>query len=172
MPVATVEVRFVNPVPEGKKTGSIKGSRDEYFLVYPELLPQFQVGKVYELEYKTHEFKNQEYHTVQRILPRRGTQVQRPLDEELDDELPPWGGGSESGNSPIPKIQNTPTLKPIEQLMRGGSLDRSEAFAVAVVGAIVQGQISAGALPGDVMDAQALVSYIKEAKAIWALSEK
>lgn len=59
MPRATVTVEYVNEPKPGKKKGSIKTKELGYIGVWPDKLPQFTKGMIYEIQYKENgEFKD------------------------------------------------------------------------------------------------------------------
>ena len=68
---ATIEVRFVNPVKEGKKRGSIKTPDDELYLVKPQDLGRFQAGRTYDIEYDESTFNGRTYRTIRTCKPQR-----------------------------------------------------------------------------------------------------
>ena len=45
-----IEIQYVNPPREGKKTGSVKATDGKYYNVWPEKLDQFIEGQSYEVE--------------------------------------------------------------------------------------------------------------------------
>ena len=49
---ATITVAFVNQPKEGKKTGTVKDTNDQFWLVWPNKLSQFQPGETYEVVYE------------------------------------------------------------------------------------------------------------------------
>jgi len=73
MPVDTVTVQYVNQPRAGRKMGSIKTVDGKYFGVFPELLPKFGRGGVYEIEYEqTIGQDGNTYNTLKRILSIKG----------------------------------------------------------------------------------------------------
>lgn len=64
MPTATVEVKFVNQPDKNPAFGSIKTADGTYYGVPKFMLADFQQGGVYDIEYKTREFKGKEYHSI------------------------------------------------------------------------------------------------------------
>ena len=69
MATTVINVKFVNPAAAGKKNASIKTDDDQFFLVPPEMLGQFQQGGRYKIEYKANAFKGVTYKYVEKIEP-------------------------------------------------------------------------------------------------------
>lgn len=69
MATAQVKVQYVNPPKMGKKNGSIKTPDNQIYGVPPNLLPQFQAGGTYQIEYNSREFNGQWYKTVAGVTP-------------------------------------------------------------------------------------------------------
>ena len=63
-----IEIQYVNPPREGKKTGSVKATDGKYYNVWPEKLDQFIEGQSYEVEVEPREFKGETYRTIKRVL--------------------------------------------------------------------------------------------------------
>lgn len=63
----TINVKFINPAAAGKKNASIKTDDDQFFLVPPEMLGQFQQGGRYKIEYKSNVFKGVTYKYVEKV---------------------------------------------------------------------------------------------------------
>lgn len=68
MNTETIQVRYVNPPQNGRKTGSIKTADGIYYGVEPAALDRFQVGETYTVEYKEREFNGRIYRDVTRIV--------------------------------------------------------------------------------------------------------
>lgn len=69
MPSLTATIKFVNQPAPGKKNGSLKLQDDTYLGVRPEMLPIFQPGRSYVIEYEEHEYRGQMYKTVKSGRP-------------------------------------------------------------------------------------------------------
>jgi hypothetical protein len=69
MATTVINVKYVNPAAAGKKNASIKTDDDQFFLVPPEMLGQFQQGGRYKIEYKANAFKGVTYKYVEKIEP-------------------------------------------------------------------------------------------------------
>lgn len=61
---ATVEVKYVNPPKQGKVNGSIKDATGQMYGVPPHLLPTFQQGATYNIDYSERNFNGAQYRTV------------------------------------------------------------------------------------------------------------
>jgi hypothetical protein len=68
MTTERVTVQYINEPKPGRKTGSIKTTDGRYFDVWPNLLPQFQKGKSYEIETESREYNSKTYVTAKRII--------------------------------------------------------------------------------------------------------
>ena len=169
MPTATIEVKYVNEPSEGKKTGSIKGANGELYGVFPEMLPNFTTGKVYEVEYGEREFKGKMYRTIKRIMPRQFG-APAPVDswkEEIVDELPHAGGGDN-----VIRIDQIPasthSLKPLAMAAGlHGRSDMADLFAIELVSGLAQGLVATGISPNMALDKATLTNWLKTAKEIW-----
>lgn len=177
MPTAAIEVRFVNEPQGSQKTGSIKGAHGEVFSVWPEALPDFQVGKVYDIEFNEREFKGKTYRTVKRIMPRGSArkapvanQNQAPSWEEIGDEIPEWGSGDNAGILDVP----VKAIKSIGQLVRNQDQDMADLFAIEVVSGLLQGMLTNGAPLPRLLDRESIKGWIKQSREIWqeAAAEK
>lgn len=79
MQTTTIEIAYVNPPKEGRKTGSVKTKEGQYYDVWPNMLAQFKEGCTYTVEYTERDFKGTMYRTVQKILPATpGTATKAP----------------------------------------------------------------------------------------------
>lgn len=67
MATTTINVKFVNPAAAGKKNASIKTDDDQFFLVPPEMLGQFQQGGKYKVGYKSNVFKGVTYKYIETV---------------------------------------------------------------------------------------------------------
>lgn len=61
---ATIQVKYVNQPREGMKNGSVKTAEGVLYGVPPPLLPQFQPGGTYNVEYNTSQFQGRTYSTI------------------------------------------------------------------------------------------------------------
>ncbi len=59
-----IDVSFINPPKPGKKNGSIKTKDDVIYGVKPDMLSLFEQRGIYDIEFSTTKFNNQDYKTV------------------------------------------------------------------------------------------------------------
>jgi hypothetical protein len=70
MKTATIEVKYVNPVKEGKQYGSIKGVNNDSWPVKADRIREFEPGNIYELAYTETEKGFRNIIGVKRIVPQ------------------------------------------------------------------------------------------------------
>jgi len=64
MATAQIVAQYVNQPQAGKKQGTIKTPDGVYYGVAPAMLPQFQPGGTYAIEYETRTWQGKEYYTI------------------------------------------------------------------------------------------------------------
>ena len=67
MPVAHVQVAYINQPKPGKKRGSIKSADGVLYAAFPDKLSQVTVGGTYDLKYKDDEYQGVVYHVVEEV---------------------------------------------------------------------------------------------------------
>ena len=67
MPVATIVPKYINQPKPGKKEGSIRLADDSFYGVPPALIPQFQMGGTYEVEYTERDWQGKTFRSIKSV---------------------------------------------------------------------------------------------------------
>lgn len=105
----TIEIAYVNPPKQGRKTGSVKTSEGQYYDVWPNMLSLFQPGGTYNVEFTERDFKGTTYRTVQKVL---GTSVGAPAQAAPPAFPAPHAGLNSGATAPAAGVGLTANAAP------------------------------------------------------------
>jgi len=153
MTQATVTIQYVNEVKPGKKWGSVKTPEGVIFGVPPQLLPQFQAGGTYTIDYTEGDsgFKG-----VNNVWPAQGAPVAPP--QPVQQPMPPMPAPMPSAPVPAPGGHTGPPGMGIDA-------KAEDIFVTGVVGRCFHGT---GTLP----DAGTLTEIMQNLRMAWKAGHK
>lgn len=133
----SIKVQYVNQPKSAKGPGSVKTDNGVYYKVWKDLLPQFENGKTYEIEYDTEQYNGQDKFVARKILS--SSESSNGTTARVEDYVPKNGSDNRSA-----RIERQAALKvavqfhaiEVQTAQASASIDGLFAIADKIVGYI------------------------------------
>lgn len=89
MGTTQITVQEVRPPTFGKKTGIVADSTGKWWRAWPNMLPQFQPGNSYQIDFDSNEYQGKTYNTIKASMPMNGVQQAVPNNRPQYSAPPP-----------------------------------------------------------------------------------